>query len=263
MNVVRPLCAIVCFVVGAVPAAATTVLVSADLQGLNYPGQLTQTGWQVAEVAPAGSAGSQSLPLSASGSAAGITATLVTTGSWFGRGGPDSSRGYVAGTSFDGVVSDLWFTRDTMSFTLQLAGLLSGTSYTVRAWHNDSYTINEGAAAGGGTVHPSLSSGTVLASTDGTVSNLYGTRTNANFGVTSMSFQPASSTAVVTFTRNGGSFNGVPLSGVELTTVAAVPEPTTLGMVAGGIACVAWQAGRRRRSVTAMHNAAGSFKALG
>lgn len=230
-----------------VPAVASTILVTADLQGLNYPGQLAQSGWQLAEVAAAGSAGTQLLPLAGSGSAAGVTATLVTAGSWYGRGGPDPSRGYVVGTSFDGVVSDLWFTRD-LTFSLQLTGLITGSSYTVRAWHNDSYTINEGSAAGGGTVHPTLSGGNVSAWSDGTVTNRYGTQTDSAFGITSISFQPSSTTAVVTFARSGGSFTGVPLSGVEVTTVAPVPEPSACIMALVGLACGGAVMVRRRHA---------------
>ena len=217
-------------------ANADTILVSADLQGSGYSGQLAQPGWQIAEVVPAGASGTQTLPLTVAGTASGIQATLVSAANWAGRGGPEPSRGYVAGTSFDGVVSDLWFTR-VMTFELQLAGLVPNSSYRVRTWHNDSYTINQGAAAGGGTVRASLSGGTASTVVDGTITNLYGSQTDANFVATSMTFQPSSSNATVTFTRNGGGFDGVPLNGVELVAVAAVPEPSTYAMALAGLAC--------------------------
>lgn len=230
--------------VGSAPLVAGTILVSADLQMLGYPGQLAQPGWQVTEVFGGGVDGSQPLLLTPAGAASGISATLLTAGSWYSRGGPDADRAYVQGTSFDGVVSDLWFTRD-MTFSLALTGLMAGESYLLRAWHNDSYTLNGGAAAGGGTVHPTLSGGTVTSSADGTVTNLYGIRNDADFGITEMLFQPSSSIATVTFTRNGGSFNGVPLSGVELT-VDAVPEPSMWAMGAAGLGYAAFGAWRRR-----------------
>lgn len=85
----------------------------------------------------------------------------------------DAERAAVSGTSFNDLVSDLWFNRQ-MSLTLSLAGLAVGTQYEFQAWHNDSYTVNQGAAAGGGTVTPSLTGGSVLSSVDGTITNLRG-----------------------------------------------------------------------------------------
>ena len=226
-------------------AHADMVLVSADLQGSGYSAQLAQPGWQIAEVAPAGSSGTQTLPLTATGTGSGITATLVSAADWAGRGGPDPSRGYVQGTSFDGVLSDLWFTR-VMTFQLQLAGLVPTSSYVVRTWHNDSYTLNGGAAAGGGTVHASLAGGTVSAAVDGTITNLSGSLTDASFVATSLTFQPSSTSATVTYTRNGGGFTGVPLSGVELVAVSAVPEPSACAMAIAGLGCGCYPILRRR-----------------
>lgn len=238
---------VVAAVLSCVPAAAETFLATADLQFLNGVGQITQAGWQAGEIAALATS-SALVPLTASGSAAGITATLVTVGSWNARGGTTQDRGFVVGTSFDGILSDLWFNRE-MSFTLQLLGLLSGSSYQVRAWHNDPYLLNGGAAAGGGTVQASVTGATLSSRTDGAVTNLSGTQTDSAFGITRIAFVPTSSTAVVTFTRSGGSFQGVPLSGLEVTTNAiVVPEPATGVIALVGLVCSGYAACRMRRS---------------
>lgn len=190
-------------------ARADVMILAADLQSLVA---VTQSGWNGLglDTDVVGS-GTQILQVTASGTAAGLTATLVGGASWNGRG-PDRDRGAVIGTSFNDVVSDLWFNRQ-LTATLNLAGLVSGTQYSLRAWHNDSYTINEGAAAGGGTVTPTLVGGTVITSSNGTITNLRGTQTDAAFGITRLVFTSTAATAAITFTRNGGSvrpLNGVP-----------------------------------------------------
>lgn len=244
---------VVATVFSCVPAAAETFLATADLQYLNGVGQITQAGWQAGEIAALATS-SEPIPLTASGSAAGITATMVTVGSWNARGGTTQDRGFVVGTSFDGVVSDLWFNRE-MSFTLQLMGLLTGSSYQVRAWHNDPYLLNAGAAAGGGTVQASVTGATLSSRTNGTITNLSGTQTDSAFGITRIAFVPTSSTAVVTFTRSGGSFQGVPLSGLEITTDAiVVPEPATGATALVGLVCSGYAACRRRRSAAAVRH---------
>ena len=219
--------AFIAFAFVGLSATADTILVSVDLQKLNQSDQVSQPGWQVAEISRDGASGTQPLPVTPLGSASGVGATLVTSGNWWARGGPSEAapRGLVQGTSLDGVLSDLWFTRD-LSFSLQLSGLAVGQTYTLRAWHNDSYTNTSdgGSAAGGGTVQASLTGGTVSAAVDGTITNLFGSLTDTDFVATSMTFQPSSSTAAVTFTRIGGGFTGVPLNGVELLAVSGVPE---------------------------------------
>ena len=210
-------------------ARGEVMILAADLQSLVA---VTQPGWNAMglNVDVVGS-GTQLLQTTAAGTSAGITATLDGGASWNGRG-LDRDRAAVIGTSFNDVVSDLWFNRQ-MTATLYLSGLVTGTTYTLRAWHNDSYLVNEGAAAGGGTVTPGLVGGTVNSATNGTVTNLRGTQTNAAFGITTLLFTSTSSTAAITFTRNGGSFVGIPMSGIQLTT-AAVPEPAVNGLLALG-----------------------------
>ena len=219
---------------------ADVMLVAADFQSLSA---VTQPGWNGLGLdTDVVSSGTQALQVTSAGAAVGITATLDGGASWNGRG-PDRDRAVVAGTSFNDVVSDLWFNRQ-MTATLQLTGLGTNTQYTLRAWHNDSYTINEGAAAGGGTVTPSLAGGIVNSATNGTVTNLRGTQTDAAFGITTLVFTPTSSTAAITFTRNGGSFTGIPISGIRLAT-AIVPEPATCTLALTGLAWGLWQLRRR------------------
>lgn len=219
------------------------LLIAGDLQSLSA---LTQPGWtamaldrNVNPLPPV-----QSLQPTSAGVSAGIAATLDGGTGWGARG-LDAERATVSGTSFNDVVSDLWFNTQ-MSFTLTLSGLSAGTAYQVQAWHNDSYTVNSGAAAGGGTVTPSLTGGTVQSAGNGTVTNLRGAQSDASFGITTLSFIPNGSTATVTMTRTGGSFVGVPLSGVTLST-AVVPEPATGAAVTAAIAAaMAWRCRRRR-----------------
>lgn len=90
----------------------------------------------------------------------------------------------------------------------------------------------------------SLVGGAVNSSTNGTVTNLKGTQTNAAFGITTLVFTSTSPAAAVTFTRNGGGFTGIPFSGIRLTT-ATVPEPTLGGLwIVGAVGWLAW---RRRK----------------
>jgi hypothetical protein len=229
---VRSCMVMVCLLPSALATAARgdVMLLAGDLQSLVAA---TQPGWNGMGLdTDVVASGTQILQLTASGSAAGITATLDGGASWNGRG-PDRDRGAVLGTSFNDVVSDLWFNRQ-MTAILNLTGLLTGTQYSLRAWHNDSYLINEGAAAGGGTVTPSLVGGIVTTASNGTVTNLNGSQTDAAFGITTLVFTSTASTAAITFTRNGGSFVGIPISGIQLTT-AVVPEPVTISLVVGGL----------------------------
>jgi len=230
-------------VVAPLAARAEVAILAGDLQSLSA---ITQPGWNGLGLSvDVVSSGTQLLQTTAAGTSAGITATLDGGASWNGRG-PDRDRSAVLGTSFDDVVSDLWFNRQ-MTATLYLSGLTTGTSYTLRAWHNDSYSVNEGAAAGGGTVTPGLVGGTVTSATNGTVTNLRGTQTDAAFGITTLVFTSTSSTAAITFTRNGGSFVGIPMSGIQLTT-AVVPEPVVNGVLVLG--AVGLFAARRSRGRT-------------
>lgn len=236
-----PVAAIAVFMACAV-GRAEVMLIAADLQS---PVAVTQPDWTAFALdrnltSPA----VQALQPTAAGASVGISATLDGGTGWDARG-QDAERATVSGTSFNDVVSDLWFNRQ-MSLTLSLAGLAVGTQYEFQAWHNDSYTVNQGAAAGGGTVTPSLSGGTVLSSVNGTITNLRGGQNDSAFGITSLVFEPTGSIATITLTRTGGSFTGIPLSGIALTT-AVVPEPESLALVAAAIAGGAtWRRLRRR-----------------
>lgn len=215
-------------------ACGEVMLVAADLQSLSA---VTQGGWTgIGRDVDTPLSPVQALAPTAVGSAVGITATLGCDTTWNARG-QDRDRAAVAGTNFDGVVSDLWFTR-SLSYSVTLGGLAAGTQYTLRGWHNDSYTVNEGAAAGGGIVTPTLSGGTLVAAANGTITNLSGSRTDAAFGIATLVFTATSSSAVVTMTRSGGSFTGIPVSGLQLTT-AVVPEPGCLGLAVTAIAVAA------------------------
>jgi len=229
-------------------AHAETVLILSDLQLAGNPaGQLTQPGWFAQDVIKI--SGTTSLPLNptASGSSAGIAATLVAGGQWESRGGSAEGRDPVTGTSFNDVVSDLWVTR-TMSFTMAFSGLSTGVTYGVRTWHNDSYNSNAGFAAGGGIVQLSASGATVVSSTSGTVTNLRGAQTDSAFGIASIEFIPTVSNPEITFTRVGGAITALPVNGVEMTAVA-VPEPASCGMLV--MAGVSLAAVARRRLTAA------------
>ena len=213
------------------PATAETILVLSDLQLSGSPaGQVTQPGWVAQDVIKL--SGTTSLPLTptAGGSAAGITAALVAGGNWESRGGTAEGRDLVAGTSFNAVVSDLWVTR-TMSFEVVLGGLVAGSTYRMRTWHNDSYNQNQGFAAGGGTVQISATGASIVSSTSGTVTNLRGTQTDAAFGIATVTFVPAVANPRISLTRVGGSITALPVNGVEIA-VMTVPEPGACSAVA-------------------------------
>lgn len=225
-------------------ADGDTILFVSDLQMSGSPaGQVTQPGWVAQDVTKF--SGTTSLPLTptASGSAAGITASLVAPGNWESRGGTAEGRDPVSGTTFNDVVSDLWVTR-TMSFTVLFSGLSAGETYRIRTWHNDSYNANQGFAAGGGTVQLSATGATVVSSSNGTVTNLRGAQTDSAFGIAAMTFIPTVTAPQITYTRVGGSITALPVNGLELTT-AAVPEPTTCGIL--GLAGIGVMLARRRR----------------
>jgi len=196
-------------------------------------GQTLQPGWFAQEIGVLTALTSVSLTPTASGIAAGIGATMVSTAVWESRGGfnPNERRA-VTGTSFDSVVSDLWATR-RMSFSISFTGLSTASSYRIRTWHNDSYLLNEGFAAGGGIISPSVSGATLVSSANGTVTNLRGAQSDAAFGIADVTFIPTISNPIITYTRVGGGFTAIPINGVEFTTdSAAVPEP---GQVAASL----------------------------
>jgi hypothetical protein len=194
-------------------AKAQVFELQSDLQLASAPGQVTQPGWVAENAAKLGVPTLQLTPTQ-NGLNAGITASLAGTVNWESRGGTVESRGLVTGTSFDGVVSDLWVTR-ALSFNLNFSGLAIGATYMLRSWHNDSYTINQGFAEGGGIVRLSATDATVLSKADGTITNLYGAKSDGNFGIASISFVPTSSTTQITFTRIGGSITALPVNGLE------------------------------------------------
>jgi len=249
-------------VVAACAAEATrgsSVLVLSDLQMAGSPaGQFTQPGWGAQEVAKLSGTTSLSLTPTASGSAAGIGAALIAGGNWESRGGTLEARDLVAGTSFNDVVSDLWVTR-TMSFAVAFSGLTTGGTYQLRTWHNDSYSPNQGFAAGGGIVQLSATGATVVSTTNGTVTNLRGTQTDSAFGIASMRFVPTVPNPVIGVTRVGGAITALPVNGVEFTAIV-VPEPAACCLLgAAGLAVLSmarrpWrhQAPRASRTSAAM-----------
>ena len=236
-------------------------LILSDLQRVyyapdGYPApvvQNTQAGWFAQTAIRDTGLLNMSLTPTASGTAAGIGATMVSTVKWESRGGdqyPDE-RQLVSGTSFDAVVSDFWVTR-VNNFDLVFSGLSIGTTYRVRTWHNDSYAINEGFAAGGGTITTGLSGATLVSKANGTVTHLSGAQSSSAFGITDLTFIATVANPTVTYTRTGGSITAIPVNGVEFTSTAgaAVPEPGTwaaAAMLAGGAAFMRW---RKRAKVS-------------
>jgi hypothetical protein len=222
-----------------------TALILSDLQtnGIGDPswqstGQTTQPGWFAEEAAIVTNSTTLALTPTASGLAAGIGATMVSSQNWTSRGGTNpNNRTPVTGTSFDSVVSDLW-SSPSMSFSISFTGLTVGANYRIRTWHNDSYLLNQGFAAGGGIVTPSISGGTVVSSANGTVTNLRGAQTDAAFGIADLQFIATISNPLVTYLRTGGDITALPVNGVEFTgpESAAVPEP---GQVAASILLLA------------------------
>lgn len=218
------------------PFGHSAVILS-DLQRVfhepdGYPAptvQVTQSDWFAQEAMRDTASLSLSLTPTASGLAAGVGASMVSTVKWESRGGdqyPDD-RQQVSGTSFDAVVSDFWVTR-VNHFDLAFTGLSVGVTYRLRTWHNDSYSQNEGFAAGGGTITPTLSGANWVSGTNGTVTRLQGAQSDAAFGITELIFIPTISDPTVTYTRSGGSIAAIPVNGVELTTATSpIPETGT------------------------------------
>ena len=238
-----------------------TALILSDLQtnGGGDPswqstGQTTQPGWFAEEAAIVTNSTTLALTPTASGLAAGIGATMVSSQNWTSRGGTNpNNRMPVTGTSFDSVVSDLW-SSPSMSFSISFTGLTVGANYRIRTWHNDSYLLNQGFAAGGGIVTPSISGGTVVSSANGTVTNLRGAQTDAAFGIADLQFIATISNPLVTYLRTGGDITALPVNGVEFTgpESAAVPEP---GQVAASLVLLAGIGGyvflKRRKAAKA------------
>ena len=192
--------------------------IQTDLQMLNDATQLAQSGWTLNAIAKdSDTSTSQAVGVTAAGSAAGISATLISTLKWESRGGTAvEHRSIIAGTSYNGVLSDFWFTR-AMTATFRLSGLQTdGTVYSLRTWHNDSYTINEGFGAGGGTVSSSILGGTILTSSAGLATNLRSTQTDGAFTPSTLTFTASAATTDIIFTRTGGTITALPFNGFEL-----------------------------------------------
>lgn len=101
---------------------AEVVLIAADLQS---PVATTQPGWTAFALdRNATSPAVQSLQPTAAGASAGISATLDGGTGWDARG-LDAERATVSGTSFNDVVSDLWFNRQMRNLNGSLAPPLS------------------------------------------------------------------------------------------------------------------------------------------
>ncbi|MFM7244874.1 MAG: PEP-CTERM sorting domain-containing protein [Planctomycetaceae bacterium] len=241
---VGPLLASLLFSVAVIAARGDTILFVSDLQLSGSPaGQVTQPGWVAQDVTKLSGTTSLTLTPTVGGATAGVTARLLASGNWESRGGTAEGRDPVSGTTFNDVVSDLWVTR-TMSFSVLFSGLSTGATYRIRTWHNDSYNINEGFAAGGGTVQLAATGATVVSSTSGTVTNRRGAQTNAAFGIAQMTFIPTIANPEITYTRVGGSITALPVNGVEVTAIV-VPEPAMWGLLA--IAAPLLTVARRRR----------------
>ena len=208
------------------------------------PGEVTQPGWITQGVAKFANTNALSLTPTQSGLDAGIAASLVGNTNWESRGGSYEGRALVSGTSFNDLVSDFWVIRN-LSFNLNFSGLTIGATYVLRSWNNDSYTLNQGFAAGGGIVRLSATNATVLSEADGTVTNLSGTQSDSNFGIASISFIPTSPTTQISFTRIGGSITALPVNGLQLS-MTAVPEPSTYALL--GIGALALMVMRRKRA---------------
>lgn len=218
------------------PLGHSAVILS-DLQRVyhgpdGYPAptvQVTQSGWFAQEAIRDTGSLTLSLTPTASGMADGVGASLVSTVKWETRGGdqyPDE-RQQISGTSFDAVVSDFWVTRAN-TFNLAFTGLSVGLTYRLRTWHNDSYSTNEGFAAGGGVIIPTLSGATWVSGTNGAVTRLRGEQSDAVFGIVDLTFIPTISDPFVTYTRSGGSITAIPINGVELTKASSpIPETGT------------------------------------
>ncbi|WP_216593899.1 PxKF domain-containing protein [Thioflavicoccus mobilis] len=199
------------------------VLMQVDLQESGASNQQTQAGWDAQELPhdPDG-VGSFSLLLTSAGSTAGITATLGgDSDGWEARGpGQSSARGQISGTSLDDLLEDFVLTRDEDA-SVSLTGLVVGDEYLFQAWNNDSYTVNTGFAAGAGTVTPSVTGGIVQSSSNGTITNLYGTQTDSAFGATSLRFTATSSSATIDL--DGNNPNGyLPINGIRFSQVTSV-----------------------------------------
>ena len=214
---------------------------------LNDSSQLAQSGWTLQAIAKdSDTSTSQAVGVTAAGTAAGISAALISTVKWESRGGTAvEGRSIIAGTSYNGVLSDFWFTR-AMTATFRISGLLTdGTVYSLRTWHNDSYTINQGWAAGGGTVASSILGGTILTSSSGLVTNLQSTQTDGAFTPSTLTFTASSATTDIIFTRSGGSITAILFNGFELGLASggggtsAVPESASRWLVPLGAVMLA------------------------
>lgn len=205
---------------GAPVLRGAVLYIQADLQMLNDSSQLAQSGWTLQAIAKdSDTSTSQTVGVTSAGSAAGISAALISTVKWESRGGTAvEGRSIIAGTSYNGVLSDFWFTR-AMTATFRISGLRTdGTVYSLRTWHNDSYSYsgNQGFAAGGGTVASSILGGTILTSSSGLVTNLQSTQTDGAFTPSTLSFTASAATTDIIFSRTGGNIVSLPFNGFEL-----------------------------------------------
>jgi hypothetical protein len=230
-----PKMTLVLLTAGFASSANAATLLQVDLFDTDdgVPGD-SQAGWDA--FGAHGNSTSVAVPVTAAGTIAGITVTLGDVGNWESRGGSDDNRFQVTGTSFDDVVENFWATRDS-AITISFTGLQVGGSYTLEAWHNDSFTPgnNGGFANGGGIITPTVSVGTIIATSTGTQTNLGNTQTDGAFDTSLITFTATSSDPTVTLTSTNV-FGYLLINGATLT---AIPEPSTTALLGlGGLALI-------------------------
>ncbi len=205
-------------------ASAHSALIQVDFENLSAVAEeQTQAGWDSQLLADGPVVGAIDIALTSEGIANGIGATIDDdSDGWESRGGLSfHQRAQVSGTSFDDLVEDFIATRDGVA-NITFTGLTVGGKYLLEAWHNDSYTLNAGFAAGAGSVTPSVNSGGfLLGSSAGSITNLYGAQTDGSFGISMLDFTATASTVSVSLTSSNPS-GFLPISAIRF---SAVPEP--------------------------------------
>lgn len=244
MNVLKNLLAGTVVTGLAIGSASAVSIFQIDFELSGSPaGQSTEAGWTSWTV-DAGGNGTDTI----ANTVGGVGVSLVATGGGIfnARGGSGQNRSTtIAGTSWNDMAEDLISARSgDNGVKITLSGLITGQTYTLTGWHNDSTPgTNAGFAADldsntpGYVVNVLAGTGaTQLSAANGASTSVdqTATRSDSDFSNSVVTFTADATTVEIDYSASTTvTFNPVAFSGLELS--SPVPEPSSALLLFGGL----------------------------